>query len=342
MPSLCSMPHMKKAAQDGQFQGDNMLKVVSKNIWICIQDKAKHAEQRKGAIAYVTDTRLLPLRADDVLVTDASDASIAGGRTSATAIDQYFRAGVNLFSLPALHAKVIVLDDWAVIGSANASRNSASVYFEAAVITDRPDVVGQTDTLIQSFADAATPIDKAFVERILKIPVVRTPEAFKPKRPSSLKHVGASTEQRFWLVSLHDEAAYPGNKEAVEKVSEQLQRKSNAGIVDWFWWRGNARFPSQAREGDVIVECLRPLAKIQTTRRVRVYRHGRIARIFQEPGVKAKTFHCIWPSDHNDRSVSWSEFQKLAKRAGVNRKLSYKSTVELTPKQSSALFEIWP
>jgi hypothetical protein len=315
-----------------------MLEVVSENLWARIRKKAKHARQRKGAIAYVTDSSLLPLRGGDVLVTDASDASIAGGQTSAIALNQYFKAGVCLFSLPALHAKVVVLDDWAVIGSANASQHSAFVYFEAAVLTDRPDAVGQTDKLIQSFADAATPVDDSFVRRILSIPVVRTPKPIKRPR----KRAAAPTEQRFWLVSLRGDADYPGDEETVENVSEQLQRKSKAGVVDWFWWTGNARFPSLTREGDIVVECWRPRAKISTTRSVRVYRHGRIVQVLQEPGVKAKTFHCIWPSDHDDRSVSWSEFQRLAKRAGISRKLSYKSTVELTSRQSSALFEIWP
>jgi hypothetical protein len=316
----------------------DMLRVVSANLWASLREKAKHAEQRKGAIAYVTDASLLPLREGDLLVTDASDASIAGGRTSALALKQYFEAGVNLFSLPALHAKILVLDDWAAIGSANASQHSASIYFEAAVLTDRPDVVGQTDKLIQSFAESATLIDEAFIKRVLKIPVIRTPDTVEHQRPR--KHVKASWEQRFWLVSLRGEASYPGDADAVENVAHQIQKKvkSKSGVVDWFWWRGTARF----REGDVVVECWRPRSKVSTTRSVRVYRHGRIAKIFQEPGVKAKTFHCIWPPDHDDRSVSWSAFQHLARRAGINRTLSFTRTVELTPQQSSALFEIWP
>jgi len=60
-----------------------MLKVLSVNLWSAIRQKAKHAEQRRAAVAYVTDATLLPLRKGDLLVTDASDASIAGGRTSA-------------------------------------------------------------------------------------------------------------------------------------------------------------------------------------------------------------------------------------------------------------------
>lgn len=324
------------------LSGGEMLKVVSANLWSAIRKKAQHAEQRKAAVAYVTDSALLPLRKGDLLVTDASNASIAGGRTSAAALQKYFKAGVELFSLPALHAKILVLDDWAVVGSANASQHSASFYFEAAVIADRPDVVGQTDALIQSFVHSATPINKEFVNRVLKIPVIKTPDAFNGRAP--LRSIKVPPAQRYWFVSLHGGASYPGNEDAIEEVTTQIQKKVNSksGVVDWFWWSGNARFPSQAREGDVLVECWRPKNKVATSRSVRVYRHGRIAKIFQEPGVKARTFHCVWSPDHEDRSVTWSAFQKLASRAGITRKLLFTSTIELTPKQSSALFEIWP
>jgi len=87
-------------------------------------------------VAYVTDAKLLPLRKGDLLVTDASDPSIAGGRTSAETLLHYFNKGVQLFSLSALHAKILVLDDWAVVVSANASQQSASVYIEAALVAE--------------------------------------------------------------------------------------------------------------------------------------------------------------------------------------------------------------
>jgi hypothetical protein len=189
---------------------------------------------------------------------------------------------------------------------------------------------------------AGTPIDEPFIQRILKIPVVKA--WVSPSGPRTRTQAEPSLDQKFWLVSLRGNATYVGDAEIVEGVAEEIQKKmsSKAGIVDWFWWSGNARFPIQAREEDIVIACWRPRSKIATTRGVRVFRHGRIAKFFQEPGVKARTFHCIWPRDHNDTSVSWSAFQQLAKRAGVTRKLSYNSTVELTSQQSSPLFEIWP
>lgn len=321
-----------------------MLKIVSSNLWEMIREKAKHAEHRRAAIAYVTDPTLLPLRRGDLLITDASDASIASGRTAAIALEKYFKAGVELFCLSNLHAKVLVLDDWAVVGSANASQHSAEIYVEAAIVTDRPELVGQADKLVTSLSKDSSPIDDAFVSRILKIPVKKSwdvpPVGLRRKQVRSTP----ATEQKFWLASLRGEAEYPGNEETVEEVSETIQKKvsSKSGVVDWFWWGGSTRFPTLAKEGDVVIECWRPRAKVATSRSVRVYRHGRIAKVFQEPGVKVKTFHCVWPADHHESAVSWSAFLALAKRAGISRKLSYTGTIELTAQQSAALFEIWP
>src|SRR4030067_2173465 len=152
-----------------------MLKIISVNLSVTIQKKAKQAEHRRAASSHVPAPTLLPLRNGDLLVTDASDASIASGHTSASTLEKYFKSGVELFNLPDLHAKVLVLDHWAVVGSANASQHSALVYFEAAVISDRPELVGQADKLVTFLAEAGTTIDKSFIKRILKIPVVKAP-----------------------------------------------------------------------------------------------------------------------------------------------------------------------
>jgi len=149
---------------------------------------------------------------------------------------------------------------------------------------------------------------------------------------------------RAWFVSLRGEATYPGDEEIVEKVAKQEQARvrRGAGRVDWFFWAGHARFRKEARVGDIIIECWRPRAKIATTRSVRVHRNGRVVRIFKETGVKAVTFHCLWPPDSERTALPWSDFARLAGRAGIQRTFTYRSTFELSEKQSAALYELWP
>jgi|SRR5579863_10458700 len=113
-----------------------MLKVVSAGLWKAIAVKGKRAATRRAAIAYVGDSPPLTFGDGDILIVDASDPSIASGRTSAKALKRFQRAGAELFSHRNLHAKVMLLDDWVVIGSANDSQHSARAYVEAALVSD--------------------------------------------------------------------------------------------------------------------------------------------------------------------------------------------------------------
>lgn len=319
-----------------------MLKLLSADLWATIRQKAVKAKRRRAAIAYVTDPRLLPLGAGDVLVVDASDASIAAGRTSAKVLAGYLRAGASLFNVPNLHAKVLVLDDWAVIGSANASLRSSEYYVEASVVSDRPELVGQAEQLIGSLAAVGGVIDRKFIARIREIPVLTPPESPSNRKGSQIKvETGAP---KYWLISTREDTSYPGDVGAVERVKEEVQERigPDAGNVSWFWWGGSAPFPSTARVGDIVIQCSRPRNKMLSSRGVLVYQHGRIVDIFQEPGQTVKTFHCVHPRDWEQTAIKWVEFARLAKRAGITRRITYVSNISLTEKQSGALFDIWP
>lgn len=318
------------------------LKLLSADLWDIVGKKAVKAKRRRAAISYVTESRLLPLGAGDVLVVDASDASIAAGRTSAEVLAGYLSAGASLFNVPNLHAKVLVLDDWAVIGSANASLRSAKYYVEASVVSDRPELIGQAERLIGSLAETGSVIDSEFIARIRLIPVAT------PCPPPS-GHPGANAKvetgsPKYWLISTREDGVYPGNIDVVEQAVEEVQERigPGAGVVSWFWWGGKKRFPSTAQVGDIVIQCSRPRNRMTSSRGVLVYGHGRIESIFQEPGRAVKTFHCVRPPDWEKTAIKWVDFARLAERAGITRKLTYTSNVRLTEKQSGALFEIWP
>jgi len=325
-----------------QHQRADVLKVVSNRLWNVIGAKSRVASMRRAAIAYVGESPPIIFGKGDLLVVDASDSSIKSGRTSARALAAFHKAGAELFSYPHLHAKVMLLDDWAVVGSANASRPSEIVYLEAAVITDRPDITGQVERLISELAERSALINEPFLERILRLPVVKAP--FVPPRRGRRQLAPTLSSPCAWLVSLWEEASYPGDEAQIEAITKEEQKKvgRKAGEVAWFFWSGRTGFPAKAKVGDIVVECWRPRAKINTTRSVRVFRHARLLRIFKEPGVKATTFHCLWPPDSARTAMSWTAFTWLATSAGIKRKLTYRSTVQLSEQESAALFELWP
>lgn len=319
-----------------------MLKVLSRGLWSVITSKSKSAGTRHAAIAYLGDSPPISFGSGDVLIVDASDASIKSGRTSAKELQKFHKAGADLWSHQNLHAKVMLLDDWAIVGSANASRNSQNAHVEAAVVTDRPDIASQLQRFIFELKQRSDHIGPSFIKRIAALPVTRQPfmsHARGPKRRAP-RVEGPKT----WLLSLRSGARYPGDEERVDAVAKEERKKlgRRAGEIEWFWCSGERGFPAQAKIGDIVVECWRPAAEIKSTRSVRVYRHARLVRIFQERSQKAKTFHLLMPPGAQRTALTWSEFSKLAVRAGITRKLSYRSSVQLNEQQSNALFELWP
>jgi phosphatidylserine/phosphatidylglycerophosphate/cardiolipin synthase-like enzyme len=121
-----------------------MQRVLSADIWNEIGKRAKTADTRKAAIAYFTKD-LVGFRAADVLVVDASSHAIRTGQTDAKLLQKLHRAGVRLFSQEGLHAKVLLLDGYSVVGSANMSASSARL-IEAAVISDNAVIASGVST----------------------------------------------------------------------------------------------------------------------------------------------------------------------------------------------------
>ncbi|MFC9557033.1 phospholipase D family protein [Rhodococcus sp. NPDC056960] len=119
---------------------------------------------RRAAIAHLGQDAptLLPLRAGDVLVVNASRAAVRAHATSPVALAHYLDAGVRVLSSPNLHANVIVTDRRAVIGSANAS-HSSTLAEEAVVITDDPDIVAAAGAFIDGL-EVITEVDQTFLD----------------------------------------------------------------------------------------------------------------------------------------------------------------------------------
>ncbi|WKN60037.1 hypothetical protein HJ581_0040150 [Rhodococcus opacus] len=119
---------------------------------------------RHAAIAYLGEDApaLLPLRAGDLLVVNASRAAVRAHVTSPIALAYYVEAGVRVLSSPNLHANVIATSRRAVIGSANAS-HSSTIADEAVVITDDPEVVAAAWTFIDGIEEI-TEVDQVFLD----------------------------------------------------------------------------------------------------------------------------------------------------------------------------------
>ncbi|MDV6277495.1 phospholipase D family protein [Rhodococcus erythropolis] len=134
------------------------------NPWPHITRAIRTRGPRYAAIPYLGHLapELLPLRSGDLLIVNASTAAIRAHATSPAVLAHYLSKGVRILSSSTLHAKVIVTNQRAVIGSANASENSTFAH-EAVVISDDPQVVADSRAFISNI-DETTAVDQIFID----------------------------------------------------------------------------------------------------------------------------------------------------------------------------------
>jgi hypothetical protein len=176
--SQCRSPAMygRRIDHPNGWENRSMQKLESKALWLTIQRLAEKCPYKLAAIAYVTDDRHIHFEDGDKLVCDASDGAISQGHTSVSVLSRFFRKGAEIFSCPGLHAKLLVLGNTAIVGSANLSQSSANDLIEAAVVTDQPSTLAQVGRFIEALIEGSQPVDKTFLRRIGAIPVtVRRP-----------------------------------------------------------------------------------------------------------------------------------------------------------------------
>jgi phosphatidylserine/phosphatidylglycerophosphate/cardiolipin synthase-like enzyme len=157
-----------------------MQKVLSADIWSEIGKRARSADTRKAAIAYFT-MDLVGFRADDVLVVDASRNAIGSGQTDARLLQKLNQAGVRLYNQEWLHAKVLLLDGYSIIGSANMSASSPHL-IEAAVISDNATTASGVSSFIAQLATPPNRLDSTRIATPLQGVIIcrgREREAYK-------------------------------------------------------------------------------------------------------------------------------------------------------------------
>lgn len=270
-----------------------MQRVLSNDLWPEVAKLAKASKRRRAAIAYVTTDKFVKFGKGDTLIVDASDDKIAGAATSAKILLAAHRRGAQLFHCQGLHSKVLLLDNIAVVGSANLSGTSASDLTEAAIVTDHAPTLSSLTTFITELERQTTPLTLAYLKRLCGIKVVRRFSTGKnPKKP--IIHLSAS---RTWLVGVHDidESRYGDELEKIEaEQAEAEELKSSAhSSVGWIRWTGKSGFRSNAKPGDTIIEIWRPLGKKNPTT---VYRRASI--LSREEDEKCTRFYTEEPTNH--------------------------------------------
>jgi hypothetical protein len=315
-----------------------MLRVHASGLWKVIAKlSAKAKSGRSAAVAYLTSEENVQFGKDDLLIVDASDDSIAGGATSAKLVKTLFERGVRLYSVRGLHAKVFLLGDTAVVGSANLSKHSMSL-IEAAVVSDRPEAVAGAAYFIETLRThkSAKRVDAAFVKRAMSIPVA------KPTGSKGSVGIGEDAslivpEPKTWLLGLFelDDDQFPKEQQHVQKGSTQAARLLDVDEddVEWIRYPWSWRFAQEARAGDNVIQVWRdtrhhkaPSHVFRATPIVMRQDEATCVRFFPRP---------------QEECVTWKTFLKQWSKLGYARPPGLNAERLLSAKDAALLDGLW-
>jgi hypothetical protein len=228
-----------------------MKELLSDDLWAILSARSAGHRRIRAAIAYVT-TPHLAFREGDLLVCDASDEAIKGGLTSASLLRSFFGQRAEVYSFDGLHAKVAIIDDEALIGSANLSENAGVGTCEAVLLTDDLQIVALIQGFIETVKHEAEPVNEEFLQRIEALPVTRNRSMTRKSKKTI--NVGRS---RVWLIATvplsnriakaEEEFDQAGMKEAEARITKSGYEAYSIR------WTGKSRFRAEAKSGDVVI-----------------------------------------------------------------------------------------
>lgn len=312
-----------------------MNQLLSDNLWLKISRLSKSSLKR-AAISYVSSAKYLKFGDGDLLICDASNEAIRAAHTDAKVLKRAFDRGAEIYSYPGLHAKVILLNDQAIIGSANVSRSSAENLVEAALLTDSPAVVTKVQSFVQELKSNSSLLTDRSLSRLLKIEVVRRGRQV-PSR-SSRRRISIRSS-RTWIVGIHERThEKPGESIAVDKtvarLSADLERPRSH--VEDVRWVGRSRFRESCKPGDWVI-LIYSLQGRKTPSAV----YERLPVIDREEVNGATYIYYESFKNTEKTAISWSSFKKLLKKVGINREVKPGSQIEISDQEVDALAVLW-
>lgn len=306
-------------------------RVIADDYWTEVARIAKSARRKEAAIAFVTRD-LVGFRRGDRLIANAARIQIANGSTSARLLLALQRKGVDIYSCENLHAKVLVLGNYAVIGSGNMSAHSKK-WLESAYVTNDAVAVANAKAFLEKVvADVEPALTRQELLDLRKIKVVRRGGGGPSTRGRRTARVG-KLGNRTWIVSareLPDDP--PADEQAmIDKAASDLSMAKDR--LDWIRMIGSGKIVREGRRGDQIIVVWRPIKGAVTVCRpvplLLVQKARAWTRLYyEEPSGRGAT-------------LPWATFANLAKKAKHTRKLLKTSTQLVQPDVADRLINAW-
>jgi PLD-like domain len=274
----------------------------------------KHLKRFKGknlvAVPYLGKgaARLLGLQKGDILICALTERNAKSGLVCPAEIEKLQRRGVAAYISDNLHAKIYLVGDRVVVGSANASQNSKEILDEAALLTNDPATVKKVRQWFEDrILEPVTPKWLAYCKGIYK----------PPKRGPLKKTVGNTDRRRstrgVWLLGVSGFVDFP---EAEHPIHEAAERQAKSCLqnrrmfkIDSIRWPGSDKFLEKIKRGDIVIVLwkgsqVEPHARLLAVRRGKTERGTRVTYLTLETLKKYKT-------------VSWKKFERHCADAGL-------------------------
>jgi hypothetical protein len=314
-----------------------MQRVLSRDLWTKIRKRARASKSRKGAIAYTTRD-LIGFRKGDTLVVDASVLAIKNGETDAPLLRKLHRKGVQLYDCADLHAKILLLDDIAIISSGNISSSSERRMVEAALISDHGSVVAGVASLIEQLVKQSSPLDKEMIAQLCKIKVIRR-GGWTGAGPKRRKTRIAELGNRTWIVGVHELKHEPKPKEQklIDRATRFLQERLDAAEDDFTWirWGVRGRFARECREGDLLIQIWRSSEAKRPSAVVKA-----VPVLLKQSTKQWTRFYISEPSGRVPEKT-WGRFRRFLTDVGHSRQVQARSVQLVDPDTADTISRKW-
>jgi hypothetical protein len=316
-----------------------MQRVLSKDLWTEVRKQARASSSRKGAIAYVTRD-LVGFRKGNTLVVDASDFAIRNGETNARLLRKLHKKGVLLYHCADLHAKVLLLDDVAIISSGNMSSSSQRRMVEAALISDHGSVVAGVASLIEQLIEQSSPLDQEKIAQLCKIKVTRRGKwnGARSKghgRRARITRLG----NRTWIVGVHELKPDPNPEEQrlIDRATRSLRDQLSASDDDFSWirWGVRGHFARRCRTGDLLIQIWR---SANAKRPSKVWKA--VPVLLKQPTKRWTRFYVAEPSGSRPE-ITWGQFKRLLQELGYPRQVKAGSVHLVEPDVADTIGRKW-
>ena len=309
-----------------------MEQFLTGDIWGAVNKLLSRKQKNTACIAYVTSDNL-HLSKGDILICDASTSAIKFGKTNAKILDTYLERGVIIFSNEDLHTKLLITENFLVIGSANLSNNSLSL-LESSVVTNNDILISQAKAFCHLVAKESDLLSRKKIDSLLRIEVIK--QSFKSKTKSKIGSVKFGNRYWFVTASILKERAYNKVKDKVEETTSSISKKENISEddINFLRWEATSEFGKNAKEGDQIIIRLNNESKTRSN----VFPP---CTILQREIINGHVY--LFHDDRNteENKLPWSKFQELLKKTDKEIDIGKRRVKLISEEDARKIMPFW-